>query len=270
MKQKTIIWVWRGVLALGSISILGWIFFQNLVPTGVLVLKYKKNSPSSQISSLHPEKRVIDIKEDVDSQRIFSDPVYFDVKIPREFDTVTVDMAWQNLSQPILELGARKFRNSWGFVLKPLQNKIIDSLNWQCDRYEEAIFCQKKKNYSNLSEFFANPKGKIISYNYNFPENLEHDAMNVNTNIDDYDYLVAIYKSPEDLGGGWFRRSITYNWSDFELYINEISFLVSAPELDKGHGQIVFGDISVVLKRDQLDWNGFLEYIKNQARRLKK
>ena len=245
-------------------------------------MKYKKNSPASAISDFHPEKRAIEIPEDGNSQRFYSDPIYFDVKVPREFDTVTVNLTWQNLSQPILELGARKFRNSWGFVLKPLQNKIIDSVvassnlaekenqEWFCQNKDGVIFCQRNKTYANLSEFFEKPKHKVVSYNYNIPENIEHDVMNVDTNISEYDYLIATYDAPDDLEGGWYRRSIKYNWSDFDLYINEISFLVSAAQLDKGHGQIVIGDIGIILERDPLDWKGFIEYVKNQTRRLKK
>jgi len=290
MKQENIIWISRTILIILSIALLVWLFWQNLVPTGILVLEYKKANPVSPITDLHPEKRVIDLEEDGLNQRFYVDPVYFDAKVPREFDTVTVEMVWQNQSQPILELGARKIRGAWGFVLKPLQNRIIDDVlassekptppptpprrggdgsSWSCQKYDAVIFCQKKEKYSNLSSFFSNPEGKILSYNYVMPENIESDKMNVNSDINEYDYIVATYKSPESLGDNWYRNSVTYDWEDFAVYINEISFLISAPELDKGHGQIVLGDISITLKRDPLDWEGFWEYVRNQLRRLK-
>jgi len=269
MKETSTIWIWRGFLAGFSIALLAWIFFQNMVPTGILVLKYKKANPISPITDLHPEKRIIELDEGGENQRFYIDPVYFDAKVPREFDTVTIQMAWQNQSQPILELGARKVRGAWGFVLKPLQNKIIDQLDWPCQRYDGVIFCQKEKKYTNLSSFFSKPEGRVLSYNYVIPENLEHDMMNVNSNTEDYDYIIATYESPESLGNDWYQKSVVYDWQDFALYINEISFLISAPELHKGHGQILVGDIEITLKRDPLDMEGFWEYIKNQLRRLK-
>jgi|TARA_B100001971_G_scaffold205717_1_gene223564 hypothetical protein len=270
MKETSIIYIWRAILAIVSIAILAWLFYQNLVPTGVLVLEHKKASPVSPITDLHPEKRIIELDEDGDNQRFYVDPVYFDAKVPREFDSVTVDITWQNQSQPILELGARKVRGAWGFVLKPMQNKIIDNLDWPCQRYDGVIFCQRQEIYTNLSSLFASPPDeRILVYNYVMPEDVSHDIMNVNSDIAEYNYLIATYTSPELLGDDWYRTSIKYDWFDFALYINEISFLVSAPELHKGHGQIVLGDISITLKRDPLDFEGFVEYVKNQLRRLK-
>ena len=292
MRKVYIIWLWRAILFAGSSALLGWLFWQNLVPSGILVLEHRKSDPASPISDLHPEKRIIELDED-DNQRFYIDPVYFDAKVPREFETVTLDIAWQNQSQPILELGARKTRDAWGFVLKPLQNKIIDEVlasfgsidnslrqngveynstpnSWSCDSYDDVIFCQKEKKYANLSGFFANPKGTVLSYRYNMPENIAHDEMNVNSNPNEYDYLIAVYEPPEPLGDDWYRASVKYDWQDFDLYINEISFLLSAPKLNKGHGQIVVGDILITLNRDPLDWQGFVDYVKNQLRRLKK
>lgn len=266
---RNVIYAARVMLWGGSVLLLGWLFFQNLVPTGEFVLKYKKGSAISPISDIHPEKRVIDL--DDENQSFFIDPVYFDAKVPREFDAVTVNLAWQNQSQPILELGSRKLRGSWGFVMKPLQNKIIDQLDWPCQRYDGVIFCQRAERYANLSSLLAQPpQEKVLSYNYTLPASVNHDVMNVNTNINQYNYLVATYTPPESLGNDWYRASVPFSWNDFELYINEISFLVSAPELNKGHGQIVIGDISILLKRDPLDWDGFIEYVKNQLQRLKK
>lgn len=277
--HKQLIYVWRAILIFASIALLGWLFWINLVPSGILVLQYKKGSPASPITDLHPEKRVIDLPEYPPSlklrgaggvQRFYIDPVYFDAKVPREFEDVTVDITWQNQSQPILELGARKVRESWGFVLKPLQNKIIDGLDWPCQRYSGVIFCQRQEQYANLAAFFSRPPAeKALVYNYAVPPNVNYDLMNVNTNAGDYNYLIATYEPPESLGDNWHRKSIKYNWRDFALYINEISFLVSAPELNKGHGEIVLGDITITLKRDPLDWQGFAEYVKNQVRRLK-
>ncbi|OJI06314.1 hypothetical protein BK004_04075 [bacterium CG10_46_32] len=268
---RNILYVARSFLWGGSVLFLAWLFFQNLVPTGEFVLQYKKGSAISPITDLHPEQRVIDLDDDgPNSQRFYVDPVYFDAKVPREFDTVTVDITFQNQAQPILELGARRLRGSWGFVMKPLQNTIIDNLDWPCQRYDGVLFCQKQERYTNLSALLVKPPSEpILTYHYALPENIQWDVMNVNTDTSEYNYLVATYTPPESLGDDWYRTSVPFVWSDFELYINEISFLVSAPELNKGHGDIVLKDITILLKRDPLDWNGFVEYIKNQLKRLK-
>jgi hypothetical protein len=262
--------IWRVVLSISSISLLFWLFYQNLVPTGILVLEHTKASAKSHISDLHPEKRVVDIGRDGNNQRFFVDPVYFDAKVPREFDTVTVDLTWQNQSQPILELGARNVRGVWSFVLKPLQSRIIDTIDWPCQRYDKVIFCQRENTYQNLSSLISNPpKEKVLVYHYVLPEQVEHSVMNVATDISQYNYLVATYTPPTSLGEEWYTKQVEYSWKDFALHINEISFLISAPQLHKGSGQIVLKDLSITLKRNPLDWQGFWEYVRNQVKRLK-
>ncbi len=284
MNQKEIILIWRAILVVASIGILSWVFFQNLVPSGEIVLTHKKDSASSLISNLHPKQRVFSTQREPDVQRFFIDPVYFDAKVPREFDTVSVEIIWQNDLHPIMEIGSRKVRGAWGFVVKPLENKIIDSVifdsnlselslekSWHCGYNGEVLFCQRKEPYKNLSEFFASPpEQKVISYNYNLPNEIAHDSMNVYSDISEYDYLIASYSLPEDLGDGWKKRKVVFGWNDFALYINEISFMISAPDLDKIGGQIGINGISIILKRDPLDWDGFIQYSKNQLRRLKK
>ena len=271
LSKKNIIYVWRWLLALASVVLLAWLFWQNLVPSGVLVLEHKKGDANSPITDLHPKKRVVDLPEDKESQRFYLEPVYFDARAPRVFDRVKVNIIWQNQNQPILELGARQSRDAFAFVLKPLQNKIIDNLNWQCSRYDEIVFCQKQSKYQNLSQFFNTPPNEeVVTYNYSLPENIKSQNLSSLIDLADYNYLVANYEPPIDLGGGRYQREIEFSWRDFALYINEISFVISAPQLNKLGGQIVVDGIQVELERDPLDWQGFVDYIKDQLKRLRK
>lgn len=265
--QNNIIYIWRSFLAIASFTLLAWIFWQNLVPSGVLVLEHGKGDPNSKITDLKPEKRAIYLPEDGNGQRFFIDPVYFDVRTPRAFDKVKVRLTWQNQNQPILEIGARQSRSSFAFVLKPLQNNIIENLPWPCQRSDEILFCQKQERYQNFGEFLANRNGRTLTYNYDLAG---ADRLNVDSRVDAYDYLVAGYTPPQNLGNSWYEREVEFRWSDFEVFINEISFVLSAPKLNERGGQIVVGDIKVTLARPPLDWQGFVEYLREQARRLKK
>lgn len=268
-----LIYFWRAVLYSAAALFLVWIFWQNLVPSGVVILKHvklPKDDKSWYISNLHPLSRLVNLKEDGNNQRFFSDPVYFDVKAPREFKKVKVDISWQNKSQPILELGARKVRGDFGFVLKPLENKIIDNISWPCQREDGILFCQKVKRYSKLSDYLSGPSGRLLTYHYRPAEGVKHGIMNVESDINKYDYLISTYEPPQNLGNNWFKRTVEFEWQDFALYINQISFTISAPKLQEGHGQIVIGNLIVTLEREPLDWAGFVEYVKNQVRRLRK
>lgn len=282
MKEVKIIWLWRAILCLAAITFLAWLFYQNLVPTGILVLQNKKGDPASLISDLHPANRIIETQDN--NQTFYVDPVYFDAKVPRAFDKVMVDIAWQNQAQPILELGARQVRGEFGFVLRALQNKIIDDIatpppspsserrgfpDWSCERTGETLFCQKNKKYDNLESYLTNPVGKLLVYRYKPEAVIKYDAMSIETKLDGYDYLITTYAAPESLGDDWYQRRVEYDWKDFALHINKISFILSAPRLNQGHGDITVGDIRVTLEREPLDWEGFKEYVKNQGRRFK-
>lgn len=273
-ERRRIIYFWRIILWLGVGFCLLWLFYQNLVPTGILVLHNKKGSAASPISDLHPAKRLIEINEDdpphrraSNNQTFYIDPVYFDVKVPRRFDKIMVDIAWQNQAQPILELGARKARDEFNFILKPLQNKIIDTLDWSCGRFDGILFCQKEKRFQSLADYLAKPLGRLVTYHYRPAEKIKYDEMNVNSKIENYDYLIADYEPPESLGNNWFKRRLEFNWEDFALYVNEISFVISAPELHQGHGQIVLGDMTITLQRPPLDWEEFKKWVKKRLRR---
>ena len=153
-------------------------------------------------------------------------------------------------------------------MLKPLQNKIIDKLTWSCERYDQILFCQKQKNFPSLADFLSKPPpSRVLTYHYDLEK---ADKLGADTKTDDYDYLLSSYVPPTDLGNNWFEREVEFNWSDFEVHINEISFLLSAPELNQGGGQVVVGDIVATLRRPPLDWQGFVEYLKEQGRRIKK
>lgn len=269
--RNNFIYIWRGILIIVSVALVGWLAWQNLVPSGIMVLEHEKGNPNSPITDLHPEKRVIDLPEDGKNQRFWVDPVYFDARAPRAFTKVKVDITWQNPSHPILELGANKTRNAFSFVLQPLQNKIIDNINWPCQRYGRVIFCQKKEKYKSLAGFFTSPpQEKILVYNYNLPPDIKYEKMNVKSDLTNYNYLIATYSPPQNLGADWYRQEVEYDWTDFQIHINELGFLISAPELNKMGGQIVVGDIRVTLQRPPLDWRGFVDYLKEQGRRFRK
>jgi len=269
-KEQKIIFFCRAFLLFFGFALILWIFFANLVPSGKIVLVHKKGDPGSKISDLHPDSRVIYLEEDGSYQRFFSDPVYFDAKVPRDFDKVVVEIIWQNQYQPILELGSRKTRDAWGFVLKPLENKILDNISWPCERYGDVLFCQKIKKYENLGDFLAQEISKTAYYNYEIPNCESCEKINEDTDLSDYDYVIASYVSPEDVGFGRKKKKIEFDWKDFDLYINEISFLISAPGIERGRGQVVLEEINITLNRDPLDFDGFVEYVKANLRRLKK
>lgn len=122
--------------------------------------------------------------------KVLSDPVYFSVYAPRTLDKAKVSITYlDNLSleTPIVELGVLKGNALGNYELKPLQNKIIDSLKFSWSRIVNDgnnLILQKDPSYSSEEEFWSdfkndqlkNCSGGIINCGvfYNYPLTIDY------------------------------------------------------------------------------------------------
>ena len=106
-----------------------------MVIGGKLFLVKDFCSDSEFISNFYPEMRVGTIGKDENKdcwQKVFVEPVYFKIKIPRTFDKVKVKITYNNQAQEILRLGIMKTRTNpldWRFILKTLEDGIDNKKN---------------------------------------------------------------------------------------------------------------------------------------------
>jgi hypothetical protein len=155
------------------------LIYRNFVFEGHLVVEYDFENESPFISLLKPRGRVdqtIYTDENNDYyQKILIDPVYFDVKLPRQFDTAKVSIQYKNPYEPILELGIAPGEDSPYFYLQPMENKLIDHLmyakNWYKIRENKTILLQNEPKYTSIKDFKNNiPQDKKTGiYNYDLP-----------------------------------------------------------------------------------------------------
>lgn len=146
-------------------------------------------SPKGAFKDFRPGAR-IDF-QDKKFLKIVSEPVYFRVFAPRRFERANVRIEYEeNLSEKtgIIELGMLQGNNSGGYNLKPIENKIIDSLEscWQEVGNETRIF-QKDYFYKNELDFWQDfsqnnlancsdgPFSCSVFYNYNLTRSYELD-----------------------------------------------------------------------------------------------
>jgi hypothetical protein len=127
--------IYRVILILTVIGLLFWLLGKNMVIGGKLFLVKDFCSDSEFISNLYPEMRVGTIGKDENKdcwQKVFVEPVYFKIKIPRTFDKVKVKITYNNQAQEILRLGIMKTRTNpldWRFILKTLEDGIDNKKN---------------------------------------------------------------------------------------------------------------------------------------------
>ena len=145
------------------------------------------------IYGFSPAER-IDLKSG-DYPKLIGDPVYFSVFTPRTFDTAKLTIKYRShLSshEPIIEAGVLADNIVWSYDLKPLQNKIIDSLKTNWSRLENGskVFLQRDGKYSSWAELEGDlNKGRLqncpeginsclATYNYKVPSHYQQPNLN--------------------------------------------------------------------------------------------
>lgn len=172
--QKNI-WIIRTILFIFAASILGFLFYQNIVPGGELNLAHDFQSASPFISPIYPEGRTAKEKDGIS---IFEEPAYFDARVPRKFEKVKVKVYYDNLAPPILELGAERSPGKKNFTFRPLQNKTLDDLNWKKISDGNLVLYERNGGFEEIGDFLRRMPSKDsialyrapLQYNYKIPD----------------------------------------------------------------------------------------------------
>src|SRR6056297_2929134 len=140
----------RTILIIIFVSIFIWLIGHNLILDGHFNVETNFCNESRFITYLYPENRISPlIKEDGSCyQKIYVEPAYFDVNLPRTFYKADVEIEYKNNSQDIINLGVMKKRLDpldWRFTMKPMENKYLDDLNWDYIREGNLSLWQKEK-----------------------------------------------------------------------------------------------------------------------------
>ncbi len=274
--------IYRFLLIVACLASFIWLLNKNLVPEGTLVLKKDFCSASEPrfISDLYPENRV-GIAEENESgcfQRIFVEPAYFSVNIPRTFSNVKVKIVYANPDQEVFQLGLMKKRINpldWNFQLKPLENKILDNLTWSKLTEQGITLWQKQKRFESIHAYVNNVPSdqKTATFNYYFsPEAVKDSAevavWNPKGSFDNIDYIIAGYVSPaifDSSAGqtGWREQSVEFFAGVDYLNGRVMEFIFSAPGLTENRYEIKIKEIEVELNRAKTSWSNFFFDLKN-------
>jgi hypothetical protein len=296
---KKILLIIRILLIILAIAIFVWIFWQILLPGGYFEVIYTPaagpeglwpggKAKSDFISEFYPN-------EILEDGRILVEPVYFKVRVPRVFRRVRVIITFQNDQHPLFQIGTR-IGHSWDFQFCPLENKVLEELDWSKISEKGVTLWQKEEKFSSIHEFVNNlPKtAKILTHNYHFSKKvikgIEENVAewNVETPMEDSDYVIAHYFPPEDIGGGPStevsraedsRDEVGINWKKAEVIFEnpivtqgQLEFMLSAPKLQEEKNEIKIGEIKLIFEREPVTWQNFWSwlkyYIKDKLRKL--
>lgn len=168
-----------GIVQLGivliPIGIFFWIVWQNLVPTGMFVVRHSVQNKSAFIDRIMPNDRASYPHQDAQGdwiQEISGDPTYFFVHPHRSFKQVQAEVWLKNQQVPILELGALANTLGPSYDLHPLQNLLIDRSSWQKIEQNGVMLLQRTPVFSSLEDFLTHlpDRKEIATYHYKFSE----------------------------------------------------------------------------------------------------
>jgi len=272
---------YRLILILAVLLLFAWLLNKNVVINGQLFASRDFCHSSSFISDLYPENRVGGIEHENGDcfQRIFVEPAYFKVKVPRTFSQAKIKIVYANPDQDLFELGLMKkkeFPLDWRFTLRPLENKIFNNLDWELIVEEGISLWQKQKRFDSIHEFVNNVPDdeKTVTFYYQFSPEAVKDSTkviqwNLNTNLDYVDYIIAQYHAPVVVASQsltktvWQENSVELLVGGEHMNDNHLEFILSAPSLTHSRHEIKIKRVEIELIRPATNWSDFFNDLKN-------
>ena len=139
MKINTIIKIF---LIFIPITFVLWSFYNFFALDGYMKAEYSFSKQNAFVRNLYPKIRLNNINylDGKFFQEIILDPVYFDVKAPVNFKKAVVTINYKKQNQPVIELGGATDYYGKSYMLKPLDNDIINGLFDNDDWYGNLFF----------------------------------------------------------------------------------------------------------------------------------
>lgn len=167
----------RAIITAIPVVLLVYLFARYFAFTGTYIVRYDFHDKSPIVSDFGPRGRTLDREMNLESgesyQRIVGEPVYMDVDVPRSFDTVDIDVSYDNEDQPFIELGIVNSGTPWSVSLYPFENRVLDQAQKEWSRIDGPdglVLLQRDATVGSVEDFLVNPPmdKQIGVYHYNF------------------------------------------------------------------------------------------------------
>lgn len=167
MKMRA--WIQIGCVLLLPVGVLGYVFWQNSVPTGVFTHTWTPGVHSTFVDPLTPKERVSATEQTAGdrTQQILGDLVTQFVHPHRSFDRVEAEIWFKNEGAPLVEFGGLAREDGQIYDLKPLSFPLLDGLSWPSIQQDDRLLYQRSPDYASLEDFYANPPdiSRVAVYN---------------------------------------------------------------------------------------------------------
>ena len=257
------------VFAIALLGIVISVIYIDLDVDGTRVIEHSLGSEHVMVSGPNPELRVNNIKFFTKDPYwdVYIDPVYFDMVLPRRYDSVDVVLEYQADGVPFIQFGAQTSEDGWNFAWNGVQNLLFENINWPCLRDKERAWwlCQKQANYSSIENFLLGPpkNAKIVNYNFPLPEGfsrLNVSGYNHLLDLEKFDYVIAKYSEPVS-SGDWTYATSTYYIDTLYKDGRKLKFVISAPGLNDRGQSIKIKSLKFILRKEPITWGNVGEKI---------
>ncbi|MBU1037214.1 hypothetical protein KKF32_04255 [Patescibacteria group bacterium] len=166
----------RVIIIIAPVLLLFWLVQKDLVKNGRLEFIYDFSEDSPTITNLFPANRLSQINKIVKTnsywQQLEKEPVYFETRLPQTFATAIVEVTYKNDTQPLIQLGLETMgENEWNYDFKPLENQLLDNLDWYKIEGEQGSLWQREKTFLALDQFLDQAQNLNNFAAYDYPVN---------------------------------------------------------------------------------------------------
>lgn len=152
----------RFVIVAVPLVLFVWLAWQELVPTGVFHVIKHPGVASAFVDRLLPDSRI-------ENERLITgDPAFFFVHPHRGFETIEAEIQFKNNGARLIEFGGLAAREPEVYDLHPLQNTILDELDWPRITQEGITLYQRNPVFTSVGDFLAQEpeRARIATYQY--------------------------------------------------------------------------------------------------------
>lgn len=120
-----------------SVIFFGWILNENVPIAGIKKIMYTFGTPNGIVTQLRPMARLGQngIENGISYQKIIEDPVYFDVRTPITYDTMSVEVLYKKHTSRQFGLGIKQFPTQISFFTAPFVSVGTEG-EWNMGRVE--------------------------------------------------------------------------------------------------------------------------------------
>lgn len=156
-----------------------WLAWSGIVPSGRVI--YRSDDFAGRnyhLTPLAPADRVETVETEGRSAiRIKGDPVYFNLRPLRRFESARVSIEYRRegaalaTSAPIVEAGVLVDKTAWRYQTVPLENTILDRLlerGWSVVYSDSTAFFQSTSTFATVADLLSSPTptDRVALYNY--------------------------------------------------------------------------------------------------------